>query len=92
MKIRWLILFFPMVSIVVLSLLVQEHAAKAASPQSAPAASPSEASAAAMTSNHLGALAIPDTTMAINSPAPMSQRVTRPSIPSMPPRCSRTTT
>jgi hypothetical protein len=75
MKIRWLILFFPMVSIVVLSLLVQEHAAKAASPQSAPAASPSEASAAAMTSNHLGALAIPDTTMAINSPAPMSQRV-----------------
>jgi len=75
MKIRWLLLFFPMVSIVVLSLLVQEHAAKAASPQSAPAASPSEASAAAMTSNHLGALAIPDTTMAINSPAPMSQRV-----------------
>ncbi len=30
MKIRWLILFFPVVSVIVLSLLVKQHAAKAA--------------------------------------------------------------
>jgi hypothetical protein len=35
MKIRWLILFFPLVSVIVLSLLVKQHAAKAAPPQGA---------------------------------------------------------
>ena len=35
MKIRWLILFFPLVSVIVLSLLVKQHAAKVASPQGA---------------------------------------------------------
>jgi hypothetical protein len=75
MKIRWLILFFPVVSIVALSLLVWEHAAKAAAPQATPAAAPTGASVAAMTSTHVGPLAIPDTTSAINSPTPMSQRV-----------------
>jgi len=33
MKIRWIILFFPLLSVIVLSLAVQQHAAKA---QSAP--------------------------------------------------------
>jgi hypothetical protein len=30
MKVRWWILFFPVVSVIVLSLLVKQHAAKAA--------------------------------------------------------------
>jgi hypothetical protein len=34
-KIRWLILFFPVVSVIVLSLLVKQHAAKTAPPQGA---------------------------------------------------------
>jgi hypothetical protein len=72
MKIRWMILFFPVVSVVVLSLLVQQHAAKAAAPQAAPAASPAKATSAA---NSSGAPAIPDTTLAINSDKPMSERV-----------------
>ncbi|MGA7696721.1 MAG: M1 family metallopeptidase [Candidatus Sulfotelmatobacter sp.] len=72
MKIRWMILFFPVVSVVVLSLLVQQHAAKAAAPHAAPAASPAKATSAA---NSSGAPAIPDTTLAINSDKPMSERV-----------------
>jgi hypothetical protein len=72
MKIRWMILLFPVVSVVVLSLLVQQHAAKAAAPQAVLAASPAEATTAA---NGSGALAIPDTTLAINSDKPMSERV-----------------
>ena len=35
MKIRWVILLFPVVSVIALSLLVKEHAAKAAAPQRA---------------------------------------------------------
>jgi hypothetical protein len=38
MKIRWLILFFPVVSVIVLSLLVKQHAAKATPRQAAPPA------------------------------------------------------
>jgi hypothetical protein len=67
MKIRWMIVFFPVVSVIVLSLVVQQHAAKGAAPQrTASVASPSVSS---------GALTIPDTTLAINSTLPMSQRV-----------------
>jgi hypothetical protein len=73
MKIRWMIVFFPVVSVIVLSLLVKEHAAKAAT-QGAPnpVAAPSTLQAS---SNNTGALTIPDTTLAINSAQPMSQRV-----------------
>jgi hypothetical protein len=74
MKIRWLILFFPVVSVVVVSLLVKEHGANAASPQGAAAAT-TAASAATVVANSSGALAIPDTTLAINSAQPMSQRI-----------------
>jgi len=74
MKIRWMILFFPVVSVVVVSLLVKEHAANAAVPQGA-AAAVSAASVARTSSNNSGALAIPNTTLAINSAQPMSQRV-----------------
>jgi len=71
MKIRWVIVLFPVVSVVVLSLLVKEHAAKAAAPQKTGTAV--SAPAGRTTSN--SALAIPDTTLAINSDKPMSQRV-----------------
>jgi hypothetical protein len=74
MKIRWMILFFPAVSVVVISLLVNQHAAKAAPPQGATAAG-TAASAAKVSSIAAGPLAIPDTTLAINSAQPMSQRV-----------------
>jgi hypothetical protein len=74
MKIRWIILFFPLVSVIVLSLAVMRHAAKAAAPRGAPAAAAGEA-ASVPASNSTGALAIPDTTLAINSDKPMSERV-----------------
>ena len=72
MKIRWMILFWPVVSVVLISLLVQKHAARAAGPQAAAAPVSTSAGAA---SNSSGPLTIPDTTLAINSAQPMSQRV-----------------
>jgi hypothetical protein len=74
MKMRWMILFFPVVSVVAVSLLVKEHAANAPVPQGA-AAAVTAASVASAASNSSGAVAIPDTTLAINSAQPMSQRV-----------------
>ncbi len=74
MKTWWTILFFPVVSVVVVSLLVTEHAAKAAAPQGAAAATMA-ASVANSSSNNSGVVAIPDTTLAINSAQPLSQRV-----------------
>ena len=71
MKIRWVIVLFPVVSVIVLSLLVKEHAAKAAAPQKTGTAISASVGNAA--SN--GTLTIPDTTLAINSDKPMSQRV-----------------
>ncbi|MGC2819371.1 MAG: M1 family metallopeptidase [Candidatus Sulfotelmatobacter sp.] len=66
MKIRWVILLFPVVSVIALSLLVKEHAAKAAAPQRA---------GTALSASAGNTLTIPDTTLAINSDEPMSQRV-----------------
>jgi Peptidase family M1 domain len=74
MKIRWMILFFPVVSVVVISLLVKEHAARAASPETV-AAPVSRSAGVAADTNSSSAPAIPDTTLAINSPKPMSERV-----------------
>ncbi|MFZ1928049.1 MAG: M1 family metallopeptidase [Candidatus Sulfotelmatobacter sp.] len=71
MKIRWVIVLFPVVSVIVLSLLVKEHAARAAAPQKT--GTPISAPVGNAASN--GTLAIPDTTLAINSDKPMSQRV-----------------
>src|ERR1022692_3467552 len=73
MKIRWMILFFPLVSVIVLSLAVMQHAAKAAP---APVlAAPAAKAAPSPASNSSGSPAIPDTTVAINSDKPMSERV-----------------
>jgi Peptidase family M1 domain len=73
MKLRWMIMLFPVLSVVVISVVVMEHAAKAASPQGAPAAV--AASVAGASPNVSGASGIPDTTLAINSVRPLSQRV-----------------
>jgi len=75
MKIRSLILLFPAVSVVAISLMVKEHAARAAAPQSAPSTAQAKAAAKATVANDSGATAIPDTTVAINSDKPMSQRI-----------------
>jgi len=72
MKIRWMIVFWPVLSVVLISVLVQKHAARAAGPQAAAAPVSTSAGAA---SNSSGPLTIPDTTLAINSAQHMSQRV-----------------
>src|ERR1700733_11093620 len=75
MKMRWLIVLFPLVSVVLISLLVKEHAANAAAPEgatAAPVAASSRESAPAKSDEEA---AIPDTTSAINSSTPMSQRI-----------------
>src|SRR6266849_361272 len=74
MKIRWLILFFPAVSMIVLSLAVMQHAAKAAPPQGAPVARSAKAAPAAPL-NSAGAMAIPATMLAVNSDKPVSERI-----------------
>ena len=71
---RWIIVFLPVATAFVITVAVREHAAHAAPPQAAVApAAPSLLSAAVPTDSD--ALSIPDTTLAINSAAPMSQRV-----------------
>ena len=75
MKIRWFILFFPVVSVVALSLAVMQHNAKAAPPPQAIKAAPAigvDATAAPATAS---GMAIPNTTIAINSDKPMSDRI-----------------
>src|SRR5713226_4333642 len=75
MKMRWIIVFLPVVSVIAISLAVKEHAARAASPQATAPISAPHAASITPVSTSAGALAIPDTTSAINSPTPMSQRV-----------------
>jgi hypothetical protein len=74
MKTRWIIVFLPVVSVIAISVAVREHAARAASPQPAPAKAVAQAPGVVLAS-HNGGLSIPDTTLAINSPTAMSQRV-----------------
>jgi Peptidase family M1 domain len=75
MKMRWIILLLPVISVVGISLAVKEHAARAASPQATPPISEAHAASVTPVSTGAGGLAIPDTTSAINSPTAMSQRV-----------------
>jgi len=80
MKVRWIILLLPFVSVIAISLAVREQAAKAASAQKAHAAVEAKAGAAgspatAAPADESGLLTIPDTTLAINSDKPMSERV-----------------
>ncbi len=72
MKIRWTVLLLPL-TLIAVSLLafhaVAAHPAQAAPPEVKPS------TAAPSTSSAPESLSIPDTTSAINSPTPMSQRV-----------------
>jgi hypothetical protein len=76
MKIRWMVVGFVVMLMVGLAALLARKAATAAAPAPAPSAkaerSTSKKSAAETT---VEALSIPDTTLAINSPTPLSQRV-----------------
>jgi hypothetical protein len=77
MKMRWFIVFFPVVSIVLLSVVVMLHNEKAVRAQgieAAPALAV-DTGAAATTSSSASAMAIPTTTLAINSDKPMSERI-----------------
>ncbi len=74
MKLRWIILFFPAVFVAAFSLVVMRNGAKAAPPQTR-AATPAAKAAVSASPAPAGVLSIPDTTLAINSPTPMSQRV-----------------
>jgi hypothetical protein len=75
MKIRWMILFFPVVSVVVLSLAVMQHNAKAAAPQGGGAGSAIEIAPSASASNITEMITIPNTTLAVNSDKPLSERI-----------------
>jgi Peptidase family M1 domain len=75
MNTRSMIVVLPAVSVIALSLLVKQHAAHAAPPQGASAAATAKAGPATASSNSPGAVAIPDTVLAINSDKPMSERV-----------------
>ena len=74
MKIRSIILFFPVILVIGLSLVVMQPAASAAPPQAA-GVSAAKAVTAPVAAGSTGAIAIPDTTLAINSAKPMSERV-----------------
>jgi hypothetical protein len=78
MKIERLILVVPAVVVVGVSLLGMGHGAKAAAPlQAKKAAAPAKAAAVTKASPAAsgGGVSIPDTTLAINSDKPMSERV-----------------
>src|SRR5580658_846534 len=75
MKMRWLIVFFPVVSVVLISLLVKEDAANATAPQGAAAASVATSPKKSLSAKNPEEVTIPDTTLAINSSTPMSQRI-----------------
>jgi Peptidase family M1 domain len=75
MKIRWLILFLPVISVIAISVAVREHAAKAAAVQQTPAISTEPTISAISPSISIDAAAIPNTTLAINSSTPLSERV-----------------
>ena len=82
MKIERVILFFPAVSMAVLSLLVMGHGAKAGAPAQAKATGAAQAKTAGTPAKTASPMAgggetfsIPDTTLAINSDKAMSERV-----------------
>ena len=81
MKSFWVIVLVPLVSLIAISLMVMEHAAKAA-PQSMTRVEKqvekqpsSKAASRAAAEEGSGQLSIPDTVIAINSDKPMSERV-----------------
>ena len=76
MKMRWVIVFLPVVTVIAISIAVHEHANRvsAAEPTTL-LASAAQGAAPAIAASNGAPLSIPDTTTAINSTTPMSQRV-----------------
>jgi hypothetical protein len=80
-NLKTIILFLPAIGVLMVTLLARHHAAKAApAPATAEAKASAQSSASSATSSTplappSAALSIPDTTLAINSSTPMSQRV-----------------
>jgi len=77
MKMRWVIVFLPVISVIAISIAVREHAARTTTSQvTDKTTSLIKNTNDSVPTNANGAdLAIPDTTLAINSTTPMSQRV-----------------
>ncbi len=76
MKMRWVIVFLPVVSVIAISIAVHEHENRAAAAEPAsPIASPAQVTTSAAAPSNATPLSIPDTTLAINSSTPLSQRV-----------------
>jgi hypothetical protein len=72
---RWVIVFLPVVSLCAITIAVREHEAHAAGPQALAPAAVTASSMKVAAGSGEGVMAIPDTTIAENSPTPMSQRV-----------------
>ncbi|HYM78289.1 MAG TPA: M1 family metallopeptidase [Candidatus Dormibacteraeota bacterium] len=70
MRIRWKVVVLVVTVALVVTTVVSRKAATAAPPQA-----PAKAAAATASPTQTVALSIPDTTLAINSPTPMSQRI-----------------
>ncbi len=78
MKMRWVIVFLPVISVIAISIAVREHAARTTAPDVMDKNTSLIKNAnerVPTPSNGAGDLAIPDTTLAINSTKPMSERV-----------------
>jgi hypothetical protein len=70
---RWFIIFLPVVTATLITIAVREHAAQAGGPQTA--AAPTAALMTHEDPSSAGVQPIPDTTLAENSPKPLSERV-----------------
>ncbi len=77
MKTLSIILLVPLFSVLAITLAVHRHAAKAAGPPASLSqpALPAKAAETSSSSHDSGAVSIPDTTLAINSNQPMSERI-----------------
>jgi peptidase M1-like protein len=78
MKMRWVIVFLPVISVIAISIAVREHAARTTAPQitdKTTSFTKNTNDGMPTPSNGASGLAIPDTTLAVNSVTPMSQRV-----------------
>jgi len=75
MKTRFIVLIFPLLSVIAITLMVKQHSAKAAAPQAEPAPASPIAVQPPATSRDSASAAIPTTVAAINSDKPMSERV-----------------
>ncbi len=75
MRIRWIILLLPVLSVLAITLAVHQHAAEAAPALAEPTKSAPAKVASTPAAGPSGTLSIPDTRLGINSDQPMSERI-----------------